>query len=1135
MTDSQHARDLLRSALHELNDLRRRMEIVEREKRDRPAIIGAACCLPGPSESRQPGSSQETLACAQRPDSPFDFEFFGIDAAEAAQMPPHLGLLLETGWEALERAGWPPAALRAERVGVFIGIGGSQAQNDGQPPVLPAIHSAQRLARAFGFRGPTVNIDAGEASAVEAIDTACRSLMTGGVDVALTGAVVLAGGLNGAAPTASGCGLLVMKRLSDMDSQRDSALAIVELDQASEPRAVEDGGGGTSHFHSLMGLFRALAAVQKGASPEAATAVTAWGGGAHASIVLTPAPATEDEDCAGPELLLLSARDEAALEAVAHRLVTHLIELQDDGLANIAYTLRAGRTHFAHRRYVVAQGRQSAAAALATGGPQALSGQAAPQPAFLFPGLGSHYLDMARDLYWQEAVYRQAVDRCAQSLQDHLDVDIRKVMFRANGPSPAQSVGSAQVNLRQMLRRQVTETDPAAAQLDQTIYAQPVLFTVEYALADLLASWGIRPGAMLGYSLGEYVAACLAGVMSVEDALFIVATRARLIQDLPAGKMVAVPMAETEVAPLLGPGLAISAVNGESVCVVGGKPEAIDELAAKLSVEGIAAQMLPTTHAFHTELLRPMAERFKAALETIKLRPPTVPYVSNLTGDWIGAAEATSPAYWVEHACRPVRFSAGIQALWRGGYGLLLEVGPSQALSSLAIAIGREVGAEAPPPIPTMRPQYDPQPDSVVIQKALGELWLAGASVDWESFRPARRIALPTYPFRRAGPSQNQAAPAMAAKGGESAGRPAGAGTNTEAALASLWSELLKLPSVDPQRTFFEQGGNSLLAAQLAFRIKKTFGVDLPLRALYRAAGLPAMARLMDGHADVPDNLDGGASSRLAESAGVPLMLPNGLTILCFNQQEVGHFYEDIFVDRVYVSHGINLSAGDVVFDVGANVGLFSLFAHQQAPGIRIHAFEPAPPLFKLLKSNLERHGVAATVYNDALSSTLGSADLTFYPKSTGMSSLYADLEEEKAILATVLENQVRRGERELEPLLAHAGDYLAERFQAEHFTCRLRTLSEVLAESGVERIDLLKIDVQKAELDVMLGISDEDWPRIRQVVVEVHDVDGRLARLRAMLQDRGFHVESGQEALYAGSPIYLLYGRRPGQQMVQG
>ena len=422
-----------------------------------------------------------------------------------------------------------------------------------------------------------------------------------------------------------------------------------------------------------------------------------------------------------------------------------------------------------------------------------------------------------------------------------------------------------------------------------------------------------------------------------------------------------------------------------------------------------------------------------------------------------------------------------------------------------------------------MRADYAPQPDAVCLQKAIGELWLAGVNFDWDSFHPARRVSLPTYPFRRRG-SERPALPPAEGLGDSQ-------GTATEQALAALWRDLLKLPALNRRRSFFEQGGNSLLAAQLIFRIRKAWGATLPLRAIFEAPGLEAMARLIDGHAGPATALptETAAAGRAPMAAdGLPLTLPNGLAVVCQNQPEVGHFYQDIFVDRVYASHGLTLPAGAVVFDVGANIGLFSLFVHHEVAGARLFSFEPAPPLFGLLQANLKRHAVSATVYNCALSNRSGTAEFTYYPKSTGMSSLYADLEDEKAVLETVLRNQVRRGEREVALLLDHAGDYLAERFREQRFTCLLRPLSDVIAEAGVDRIDLLKIDVQKAEEDVLLGLADGDWPKVRQVVVEVHDSAGRLLRMRRMLVERGFHVESDQEALYAGSPIYLLYGTRP-------
>jgi FkbM family methyltransferase len=254
--------------------------------------------------------------------------------------------------------------------------------------------------------------------------------------------------------------------------------------------------------------------------------------------------------------------------------------------------------------------------------------------------------------------------------------------------------------------------------------------------------------------------------------------------------------------------------------------------------------------------------------------------------------------------------------------------------------------------------------------------------------------------------------------------------------------------------------------------------------------------------------------------------LPNGMEVAYQSRVEVAHFYDDIFVKQVYLRHGLSLPDGATVFDVGANVGFFTLFSHRHARDVTVYAFEPAPPLFEILRTNVALHGVNARLFNFGISDANRTADFTFYPKSSGMSSFYADAGEEKEALRAIMQNQLRHGVAGMEELMRHADDLLEERFASESFACRLRPLSEVIAEQGVERIDLLKIDVQKSELDVLRGIAAADWPKIGQVVLEVHDLEDRLPAVLSLLESHGFEVTAEQDDLYEESVIYNLYAR---------
>lgn len=278
-----------------------------------------------------------------------------------------------------------------------------------------------------------------------------------------------------------------------------------------------------------------------------------------------------------------------------------------------------------------------------------------------------------------------------------------------------------------------------------------------------------------------------------------------------------------------------------------------------------------------------------------------------------------------------------------------------------------------------------------------------------------------------------------------------------------------------------------------------------------------------------------GAQSRHGPGRGLH-RLANGMEIAYQNRSELQHFFEDIFEKEIYVSHGIVLDDEACVLDIGANIGLFTLFVQHKWPRSRVWAFEPAPPLFEILRFNAARYAPNARIFNCGVARESGEAEFTFYPQSSGMSSFHARQDEERDILKTLLENEARAGVYGAKDLLAHFDDYAEDRLESTACTCRLITLREVIREHGIQRVDLMKIDVQKSELNVLLGLAEEDWPRVRQIVIEVHDIDGRVARVSELLAGRGYDVHHEQDEMYVGSNIYNLYAiRREAPPSVRG
>lgn len=894
-------------------------------------------------------------------------------------------------------------------------------------------------------------------------------------------------------------------------------------------------------------------------------AVSAFGlGGTNAHAILEEAPQQAPSPAAGRawQVLPLSAQGGAALQRAATRLADRLEEDPTIELADAAYTLQTGRKAFAMRRAVVARDTAEAIALLRHSTAPALKahGQVldAPSLVFMFPGIGDHYPGMGGNLYREEPVLRAHLDHCAGLLLPRLGIDIRDLLFPTRA-APAAAAASHGGDPFQRLRRTANEPTSHTA-LTRTEHLHPALFALEYALAQLWIDRVGPPAALIGYSLGEYTAACLAGVMSLEDALLLVCERARLIQGMPPGRMLAVGLSETAIRPMLTPSLSLAAINGPAMSVVAGPSDAVSELSGRLAEAGIAQLAVHSAHAFHSQMLAELKEPLCALFGSVKLHPPTIPYLSNRSGTWITAAEATDPHHWARHTIETVRFADGLTELCGDPQRVFLEVGPGQTLCSLVL----QLTSAQPRTQPSLPAAHEADADTATLAQALAWLWSQGLPVNWagqHAGEARRRVALPTYSFER----QRYwiAAPATTDQGTPAADQPAASSSEPlqpptdgtpfpesafeppasdfEAAVIDIWRELFHVEQISVNDNFFALGGNSLLAVQFFSRLRALYQVELPLRAVFQTptprgiatelenALLAELDKLSDDEARAQTTRDNALGHPEVPRVTPTLYtLPDGLRVWQFNQVETDHFHHDIFESRVYHRNGIRFDDRAVIFDIGANIGLFSLYASRQCHQPQIHAFEPAPPVFRLLQDNLAANAVEADLLNCGISDASGARQLTFYPLSTGMSSFHADRQQEQEVLHAIMLNQQQQGMPGMDEVMDWADQILEQRFQALDFECRMVTVSEVMRERGLARIDLMKIDVQKCELEVLQGIDDEHWPAIRQIVIEVHDLDGRVAQVAAMLRQRGYEVVVEQELLYRSSNISNLYAIRP-------
>ncbi len=446
-------------------------------------------------------------------------------------------------------------------------------------------------------------------------------------------------------------------------------------------------------------------------------------GGTNAHVILEEAPKLDPSSSGRPwQVLTLSARSESALNTMSRNLL-HFLETHNDvNLADVAYTLQVGRKSFEHRRMFLAPDISNAIAILKSSAAESFYdsySRSEKRVVFLFPGQGAQYLNMGLELYENVGMFREEVDRC---------LDILKSLGEEHG----------------FFSKTVSPTA-----IDQTHLAQPYIFVYEYALARLFMKLGVEPFAMLGHSIGEYVCACLAGVFTLEDALNIVSIRGKLMHEMRPGAMLSVPLSEEELQPLLND-IEIAAVNGPSQCVVSGSEEAIEKFSDQLQVYGKQGIRLRTSHAYHSRMMAPILKTFVSAFSQVRLSKPQIPYLSNVTGQWITSEDATDPAYWSKHLRNTVRFADAINILRADPDTIFLEAGPGKALSFFVKQSLQSGDAHCT--VNLMPAVSENQSEIYCLLRSIGQLWVYGACINWKDFNAAEkrlRLPLPTYPFAK--------------------------------------------------------------------------------------------------------------------------------------------------------------------------------------------------------------------------------------------------------------------------------------------------------------------------------------------------------------------------------------------------
>jgi amino acid adenylation domain-containing protein len=821
----------------------------------------------------------------------FDSSFFGYTPKEAEIMDPQIRIFHECAWEALENGGYNPESYSG-LIGLYAGaganvfwVGKNLFQNKSGVDRFSALNLNSNffstlISYRLNLKGSSITVQTACSTSLVAIHFACRSLLTGEVDVALAGGVTVnipqktgyqyqegmilssdghcrafdaesTGTIGG-----EGVGIVVLKPLVSALDDGDYIHAIIKgsatnndgdrkvgytapsvegqvevittaLEMAEvEPESityVETHGTGTSlgdpieiealklafktnkkgfcrigsvktnvgHLDCAAGAASFIKAVQalkhrlippslhfKKPNPKinfenspfyVNTELSEWKsidhtyplragvssfgiGGTNAHIILEEWPEIRHSDiqkAERPQLLLLSAKTPSALDRMTENLGNYLKEnlkknpINPDNpinpgpnpgfnLVDAAYTLQVGRGQFKYRRMLVLADSSMDEAVDHT----FFTEEGKKHVVFMFPGQGSQYVNMGLELYRAEHVFREEMDRCFKILNPliapMLGVPIKEILYPRENRNSQFASSSAKIN--------------------QTEITQPVIFTIEYALAKLLMKWGIKPDAMIGHSIGEYVAACLAGVFSLEDALKLVALRGKLMQSIPPGSMLSVPLSEEELKQVLRghEDIALAAVNTTGGCVVSGPHSAINDFAALLEKKGNKTRKLHTSHAFHSRMMDPILSEFEKNVAMISLKSPQIPYISNVTGTWITVEQAGDSGYWADHLRFTVQFSAGLGKLLEKKNAVFVEIGPGKVLSTFVRQHADKLPGQ--PVLNLVRHPDEKVSDTYFLQEKIGRLWGCGLKIDWYEFHGGEkryRIPLPTYPFEK--------------------------------------------------------------------------------------------------------------------------------------------------------------------------------------------------------------------------------------------------------------------------------------------------------------------------------------------------------------------------------------------------